>query len=272
MGSLRLRRPLTRALLTGLLAVCAACTSGPSVRPSSVATTLTVYAAASLKAVLGQAITAYEAGHGTIAITLATDSSAALATQIQQGAPADLFLSADTASPQRLIDGGLAVAPVRPFARNQLVVIVAGGNPGHVATPLDLGRPGLKVVAAGDAVPISMYAAQLVRNLAAASPSAGGLEAGYDANVVSKEDNVAAVVSKIALGEGDAAIVYATDAGPDSKVDIVPIPAAVNVVATYGGVVVQASPNRAAAGAFLDWLAGPDGQAILGKFGFLPPP
>ena len=86
-----------------------------------------------------------------------------------------------------------------------------------------------------------------------------------------KEDNVKAVVSKIELGEGDAGIVYVTDAAASDKVDTVDVPDAANVPATYAGVVVKASRNQEAAQAFLDWLASPAGQAILAKFGFLPP-
>ena len=93
----------------------------------------------------------------------------------------------------------------------------------------------------------------------------------YDANVVSKEDNVKAVVTKIELGEGDAGIVYVTDAAASDKVTTVTVPDEANVPATYAGVVVKASPNQGAATAFLDWLAGPAGQAILAEFGFLPP-
>ena len=94
----------------------------------------------------------------------------------------------------------------------------------------------------------------------------------YNANVVSQEDNVAAVVSKIALGEGDAAICYVTDAKTSAQVTAITVPADANVPATYAGVVVKASRNAAAAQAFLTWFAGPDGQAILASFGFLPPP
>jgi len=99
-----------------------------------------------------------------------------------------------------------------------------------------------------------------------------GFVAAYDANVVSREDNVKAVVAKIELGEGDAAIVYVTDAKASSKVTTIEIPAVANVPATYAGLVVKASAHAAAAHAFLTWLAGPDGQKVLAGFGFLPPP
>jgi molybdate transport system substrate-binding protein len=262
------RRSLAAWIVAAL--VLGACTPVASVVPSA-GGSLTVYAAASLKASLAKAITTYEAGHPGTAITLSTDSSTALATQIQQGAPADLFLSADTTNPQQLVDAGVAKGPVEAFARNQLVVIVPAGNPGHVTTPLDLGRSGLKVIAAGPSVPITKYASQLIQNLAAVSSSAAGLAAAYGANVASREDSVAAVVAKVALGEGDAAIVYATDAGAEARVLTIPIPLAENVTATYGGVVVDAGSNPSAAESFLDWLLAPEGQDLFGAYGFLPP-
>ena len=98
-----------------------------------------------------------------------------------------------------------------------------------------------------------------------------GFAVGYSANVVSREDNVKAVVAKIELGEGDAAIVYATDAKASTRVTAIALPDAANVPATYAGVVLQGSRNRSPAHAFLDWVAGPAGQAILRTFGFLPP-
>jgi len=267
---------LTRVLLSTLacLALFGACAGGqapPSARASSL--TLTVFAASSLTAALGQAETLYEAAHPGTALTISTDSSAALETKIEQGAPADLFLSADTSNPKKLVDRGFAAGAAKPFAANVLTIIVPAGNPAHVSSPFDLSRSGVKVIAAGDTVPITKYATLLVQNLAKLPGAPTGFEAAYDANVVTKVENVAAVVSQIELGQGDAAIVYVTDAKASGKVGTVSItPDSANVVATYAGVVVSASPQHAAAQAFLDWLAGPDGQAVLGTYGFLPPP
>ncbi|HEY2888423.1 MAG TPA: molybdate ABC transporter substrate-binding protein, partial [Candidatus Limnocylindrales bacterium] len=252
-------------------ALVGACQGGGTSPASAVPiASLTVYAAASLKAALAQAATTYQGANPGTTITVSTDSSSALETKIEQGAPADVFLSADTANPQRLVDKHLA-GPIVPFATNLLTVIVPKGNPAGLGSPVDLARPGVKVIGAGDTVPITTYATQLVSNLAGQPGYPTGFAAAYAANVVSKEDNVAAVVAKIELGEGDAAIVYVTDARTSTTVDTVAVPAAANVVATYGGVVVDASPNQAAASAFLAWLAGPDGQAILASAGFLPP-
>ncbi len=157
------------------------------------------------------------------------------------------------------------------FAGNLLTIIVPAGSPAGIATPADLAKTGVKVIAAGDAVPITKYATQLVANLAGQAGYPADFAAKYAANIVSKEDNVAAVVAKIELGEGDAGIVYVTDATSSTKVATIAVPDAANVPATYAGVVVKASANAAAGQAFLAWLAGPDGQAILASFGFLPP-
>jgi molybdate transport system substrate-binding protein len=93
----------------------------------------------------------------------------------------------------------------------------------------------------------------------------------YGANVVSKEEDVKSVLAKVALGEADAGIVYATDAASSAAVRSVPIPAAADVVATYGAVVPTQASNAPAAHAFLDWLLGPEGRAVLAGAGFLPP-
>jgi molybdate transport system substrate-binding protein len=231
-----------------------------------------VLAAASLKAVLEEVAAVYETANPGVAITVSTDSSPALATQIEQGAPADVFLSADTANPQRLVDGGLASGAPVPFARNELAVIVPIDNPAGLVSAMDLVRPGVKIVAAGEAVPITRYATQLVSNLARQTLAPQLWPPAYQANVVSREDNVRAVLAKIELGEGDAAIVYATDALASSRVTTLPIPDGANVAATYAGVVVGSAAHPAEAAAFLDWLAGPPGEGILGPAGFVPAP
>jgi molybdate transport system substrate-binding protein len=247
----------------------------PSAAPTSVASAaaveLTIYGAASLKGALDAVKAAYATAAPGVTLTIATDASSTLRTQIEQGAPADVFLSADKTNPKMLVEKGLADGAAVDFAGNTLTVIVPRANPAGIATPADLARPGIKVIAAGADVPITKYTTQVVANLAGLGGYPAGFAAAYDANVVSKEDNVKAVVAKIELGEGDAAVVYATDAKASTKVVTVPIPAEANVPATYAAVVVKASPNAATAHAFLTWLAGPDGQSVLGAFGFLPP-
>jgi molybdate transport system substrate-binding protein len=140
-----------------------------------------------------------------------------------------------------------------------------------VTTPADLARSGVKIVAAGDSVPITRYATMLIANLARQPGYPANFAAAVTANIVSKEDNVKAVVAKIELGEGDAGIVYVTDAKASTMVKTVDVPAGANVPATYAAVAVKASKNAATAAAFLTWLITPDAQAILAKYGFLPP-
>lgn len=249
-------------------------TSGPSVRPaaaSGATVDLTIFAAASLAGVLVEVKDAYEAGHRGSTLTISSDSSAALETQIEQGAPADVFLSADTTNPKKLVDGGFSAGDAVVFAGNKLTIVVPADNPAGVASPADLAKPGLKIVAAGDEVPITAYAKQLVANLAKEAGSPTDFQVKYDANVVSREDNVKAVIAKIEIGEGDAAIVYATDAKASTGVKAIDVPERANVSATYAGVVIGASANPEAARAFLLWLSGPDGQAIMSTFGFIPP-
>ena len=215
--------------------------------------------------------TAYEASNPGTTLTMSTDSSSALETKIEQGAPADVFLSADTTNAQKLVDAGLASGVVTPFAGNTLTIIVPSDNPAGIQTPADLAKSGIKIVAAGEQVPITKYATQLVDNLAKQAGYPADFAAAFAANVVSQEDNVAGIVTKVELGEGDAGIVYVTDAKGSDKVATVDVPDSANVPATYGGVVVKESPDQEAAAAFLTWLAGSEGQAVLAELGFLPP-
>ena len=276
------------ASITVLSLVVAGCSSGvasvpigasPIVAPAATGApatatpvSLTVYGASSLKAALARVKATYEAADPIITLTISTDSSTALETKIEQGAAANVFLSADTSNPQKLVDKGLAAGSVTKFAGNLLTVIVPKSNPAGIQTPADLARSGIKVIAAGDTVPITQYTNQLVANLAKQPGYPADFAARYAANVVSRQDNVAAVVSQIALGEGDAGIVYVTDAKTATQATTIPVPAAANVPATYAGVVIRASANLSAAQEFLTWLAGPDGQAVLAAFGFLPAP
>jgi len=239
--------------------------------PSGAAVELEIYGAASLKGALDAVKPVYEASHPGVTLVMSTDASSALETKIEQGAPASVFLSADTTNPQKLVDKGLTTGPPVNFAKNILTVIVPIANPAKIKTPADLAKPAVKIIAAGDAVPITKYANMLVANLAKQPGYPANFVAAYNANVVSKEDNVKAVVAKLELGVGDAGVAYVTDAKASTKVATVDVPPTANVVATYAGVVSKASPNTTAANDFLTWFAGPDGQAILSGFGFKPP-
>ena len=277
---MKIRLGTLLAVLALVLGACSSAatatpTAAPTVAPSAapdLSGSLTIYGASSLKAALTKAEAAFMTANPGVTVTISTDSSSTLETQIEQGAPADVFLSADTTNPGKLVTKGLAAGNPVNFAGNLLTVIVPTANPAGIASPADLAKTGVKVIAAGATVPITKYATMLVANLAKEAGYPANFVAAYDANVVSQEDNVAAVVSKIALGEGDAAICYVTDAKTSAQVTAIAVPADANVPATYAGVVVKASRNAAAAQAFLGWFAGPDGQEILASFGFLPPP
>lgn len=246
-----------------------AASPAPTLSPASIE--LTVFAAASLRAVLDELIPAYEAATPGTTVTLATDSSATLAAQIEQGAPADVFLSADSAWPQRLIERGLVAGEARTFATNRPAIIVPAAHPTAVDEPADLAAAGVRIVAAGDGVPITTYAGELVAQLAALPGYPADFAAGYERNVVSREDNVTTVLTKVGLGEGDAGIVYATDAAGSAAVETIELPTEIDVTARYAGAVVGASPHQEGARTFLGWLTGPEAQAILASFGFLPP-
>jgi molybdate transport system substrate-binding protein len=268
----RTRVAATAALAAvALVFAVAGCASAPGSTSAS-PTRLEISAAASLKQVLAKVTAAYTATNPGVSFAVSTDSSAALETKIEQGAPADVFLSADTKQPQKLLDAGLATGGVTPFAGNRLAVAVPAANPARIATPADLARRGVKIVGAGDQVPITTYATRLVDNLGKEPGYPADFAASYAANVVSREDNVSAIVAKLALGEGDAGIVYVTDATGVDGIATVAVPDSANVPATYGGVVVKASAAPDAAAAFLAWLTGPEARAMFADAGFTPAP
>ena len=228
-----IRRTIVPALISLLLAACSSnLMSAPPATPTEAISIgdptaarvdLTIYAAASLKGALDQIAVAYRIGTGNT-ITVSTDSSAALEAKIEQGAPADVFLSADIEHPQQLVDKGLAAGEVVVFAGNSPALVVPVDNPGQVSSAFDLARPGLRIIAAGDQVPISVYARQVVQELAGLDGAPADFAADYAANVVSREDNVRSVLTKLELGEGDAGFVYASDANTSTKVSTIDLP------------------------------------------------
>jgi molybdate transport system substrate-binding protein len=188
--------------------------------------------------------------------------SNALAVQIESGAPADVFASADASIPARLHAEGLVELPV-PFARNSLVVIVPRGNPADVRSVDDLARPGVTVVVAQEGVPVGGYTRSVLAKL--------GLETQVLRNVVSRETDVRAVLSMVALGQADAGFVYATDARQAAdRVRVVPIPEDAQPRAAYAVAVVSASPRRAQARAFVRALLDRSGRSTLARYGFTP--
>lgn len=242
----------------------------PASSTVNVGGSLTVYAAASLTDAFN------EIGQGlqrstSVRITFSYGASSTLATQLGQGAPADLFASADQPNMDKAKQAGVIDGADQIFAKNKLVVIVPKANPAKIQTLQDLAKPGINFVLTDPSVPIGNYARQSLMKMAQ-DPSFG---AGFDqkvlANLKSQEANVRAVVSKVQLGEADAAITYATDVTPDAAKDIqtIAIPDQFNVIATYPIAVVKGSSSRAAAQAFIAYLRSPAGQAVLKKWGFI---
>ena len=187
--------------------------------------------------------------------------SNSLAAQIRQGAPADVFASANTALPEALHADGFCSKPV-VFTRNTLVVIVPASNPAGIHSVYDLRRKGIKLVIADKGVPVGSYTLQVLKNMNLS---------GVLKNVVSRENDVREVLAKVALNEADAGFVYSTDARTvPKKVKVLKIPAWAQPKVQYGICVVSASHNKPGANAFIKRVLSPAGQKILLRYGFLP--
>jgi molybdate transport system substrate-binding protein len=226
-----------------------------------------VHAAASLADAFKEAGTQFQALHPGVKVTFNFASSSALATQINQGQPGDVFASADNANMKLVADGGGADAQTI-FATNLPVVIVpASGSP--VQSFQDLGKPGIKLVLAAAAVPIGNYARQVFTNASAAN---GGIAADFSdkalANLKSNETDVKAVLAKVQTGEADAGVVYTTDAAMAKQIKTIPIPDRYNVIAQYPIAVLKESGHLDLATPFVAFITSGPGQAILQKYGF----
>ena len=250
-------------LLILVLGACSTVSSNPEPR------TLTVYAAASLTEAFTEMGDAFEASHTGVSLTFNFGGSQNLRTQIEQGAPVDVFASAnaremDTLVAQNLVQAG---AP-KVFLTNQLVVILPKENPADIISLEDLGKPGLKLVLAAEEVPAGRYAREILEKLNAMF----GAEYREKvlANVVSNEDNIRQAVTKVQLGEADASIVYVSDAVAVPELQKIEIPAEMNVVAEYPIARLAGLSNPDLANDFIEYVLSPDGQATLKKWGFTP--
>jgi molybdate transport system substrate-binding protein len=272
MTLLRHRRPFRLAVLVAIAGLglgLGGAAPAPAPAPTQV---LTVFAAASLTEAFRELGAKLQAESPGSSVIFNFAGSQQLALQLEQGAPADVFASADDRWMSYVKEKDLIEGEPQLFVRNRLVVIVPKTNPARIRDLPDLARRGTKVVLAAEAVPVGKYSREALRNLATAPGYPAQYDAKVVANVVSQEDNVKAVVSKVQLGEADAGIVYRSDVTPavSRYVRAFDIPDQYNVIASYPIAKVKASKNGEAAQAFIALVLSDEGQAVLTKHGFLP--
>jgi len=236
------------------LAVALLCVSlaagGASARRAS---GITVFAGSSMTTVLPQ----IDSGN-----TYSFGSSTTLGTQITNGAPADVLMSANTTVPAALYAAGVVEKPVN-YTRNTLAVVVPKSNPAGITSIYDLTKSGVKIAVAASSVPVGSYTVQVLNQM--------GMNTAVQANVVTKETSDANVVAKVALGQVDAGFVYLSDYVIDpTHLTLVKVPAWAQPKITYAMAIVTKSPNQAAAEAWMKKVLSPAGQAIFVKNGFLP--
>ncbi len=230
--------------------------------------TVTIFAAASLTDAFTEVETTLEAANPGLDIVNNFAGSQALVTQLTEGAPADVAAFASNTAMSNAIEAGTVTAEPQTFVENLLTVVVPADNPAGISSAADLAKPGIKLVLAQEEVPVGGYSRESICNMAADTATYGDdFVANVAGNVVSEEDNVRAVLSKVALGEADAGIVYTSDVTDD--VVAIAIPETVNEIATYP-IAPVAAGNQDAAAAYISYILSPDGQAILESYGFIP--
>jgi len=234
--------------------------------------TLTVFAAASLAEPFGELGRMLESARPGLQVRFNFAGSQQLAAQIEQGAVADLFASADARWARYLADQGLLDGEPRVFAHNRLVVIIPRSNPGRISALPDLAHRGIKVVLGAPAVPVGTYSREALRRLGAGPGYPAGYASKVLANVVSEEENVKSVVAKVQLGEADAGMVYLSDVNATAAryLKVFELPDAAQIVADYPIARVQGSSHHEAAQAFLDLLTAQEGRAVLERHRMIP--
>ncbi len=232
--------------------------------------TLTVFAAASLTESFTAIGKHLESRHPALHVLFNFAGSQALRTQIEQGAPADVFASANVSQMELAQKSGVVQDKSPIFIKNRLVIIAPHENPGQVTTLRELANSGLKLVLAGRHVPVGRYSRQILRR--AAVDYGDDFEARVSQNLVSEEHNVKQVVTKIQLGEADAGMAYVSDITPqiEREVRTIAIPHAYNQTASYPIAIVKGTRQPVAAEAFIDFVRSDQGQAIMKSYNLVP--
>ncbi len=272
-------RVLTTLLMLALVIALNACGGAPAAAPAnapaptSAPTTadLHVFAAASLTDAFAEIGKNFEAVNPGAKVSFNFAGSQQLAQQIGQGAPADVFASANKKQIDLMIKSGQVISGTeRIFVRNHLVVIFPKDNPAGLKDLKDLAKPGLKLVLAAKEVPVGGYALDFLAKAAKLPEYTAAYSPTVLSNVVSYEENVKSVLSKVALGEADAGIVYTSDIALDSgKVGRIDIPDNLNTIATYPIAPIKDSPQADLAQRFVDYVLSAPAQQILVKYGFI---
>ena len=274
-----MRRVVSKVLSFALSMLLTACSpvATPATTSSGEATTaqmsLTVFAAASLTDAFQTISKNFSTAHPGVDVVFNFAGSQQLAQQIGQGAPADLFASANASQMAVAIESGRVVSGTEQlFVRNRLVVVTPVDNPAGIATLADLAKPGLQIVLATKEVPVGQYALDFLDKAEADGTLGAGYRDAVLANVVSYEENVRTVLAKVTLGEADAGIVYRSDVTPTAaeQVQRIDIPDNLNTIASYPIAPLSDSPHAALAQQFIDYLLSPAGQQILEDAGFMP--
>ncbi|GCE06115.1 molybdate ABC transporter substrate-binding protein [Dictyobacter aurantiacus] len=266
-------------LLTFLLAACGGGNSNTGSTQASTATkpaaaniSLQVFAAASLTESFHDIAKQYQARHPNVSIKYNFNGSQLLEQQIANGAPADVFASADQTNMKKA-SAASVVESAQIFAQNRLVVIVPTGNK-NVTGLKDLAKSGVKIDIGAAAVPAGKYSQQVLDKMGASPQYGADYEASVKKNIVSQEENVKAVVQKVQLGEVDAGFVYRTDVtnAVSAKVTVIDIPDTFNVIAQYPIAVTKNAPHHNEAQDFVNYVLSSDGQAVLQKYHFIAAP
>jgi molybdate transport system substrate-binding protein len=233
--------------------------------------TLTVFAASSLTDAFNEIKTTFEAANPGVTVAYSFGASNTLATQLSQGAPADIFASANAAQMNVAIQAKRIAGKPRTFAKNRLVLIVPADNPAKIATLKDIANPGVKLVIAVQGVPVRDYTNTMLDKLAQRADYGDDYKTAFLKNVVSEEANVRQVSAKVSLGEADAGFVYRSDVTPDisGKVQIIQIPDTVNTIAAYPIAITDNTPNPELAQKYIDYLLSDEGQKTLVKWNFI---